>query len=170
MPHTGSAPISPDALFDIDALLDDEEREIRHAVRALVQRRVAPHITAWYEAGELPVRELARDLGGLGLLAVHAYGSDDLKNDWLPAMATGRAIGCFGLTEPLLFVCEDNGIGISTKTPTGWISANFDNAPGSSTSPRMALTCPRPMPPPETRSTGCASTANRRSCICAPYD
>ncbi|MCI5074864.1 thiamine pyrophosphate-dependent enzyme [Oricola sp.] len=31
---------------------------------------------------------------------------------------------------PLLFVCEDNGIGISTKTPQGWISANFAHRPG----------------------------------------
>ncbi len=31
---------------------------------------------------------------------------------------------------PLLFVCEDNGIGISTKTPKGWIEANFANRPG----------------------------------------
>jgi 2-oxoisovalerate dehydrogenase E1 component len=31
---------------------------------------------------------------------------------------------------PLLFVCEDNGIGISTKTPTGWIAANFSHRPG----------------------------------------
>ena len=31
---------------------------------------------------------------------------------------------------PLLFVCEDNGIGISTKTPKGWIAASFQNRPG----------------------------------------
>ncbi len=31
---------------------------------------------------------------------------------------------------PLMFVCEDNGIGISTKTPTGWIAANFAHRPG----------------------------------------
>ncbi|MDJ0639629.1 MAG: thiamine pyrophosphate-dependent enzyme [Paracoccaceae bacterium] len=31
---------------------------------------------------------------------------------------------------PLLFVCEDNGIGISVKTPRGWIAANFENRPG----------------------------------------
>jgi 2-oxoisovalerate dehydrogenase E1 component len=31
---------------------------------------------------------------------------------------------------PLLFVCEDNGIGISTKTPKGWIEAGFANRPG----------------------------------------
>ena len=31
---------------------------------------------------------------------------------------------------PLLWVCEDNGIGISTKTPTGWVAANLQNRPG----------------------------------------
>lgn len=31
---------------------------------------------------------------------------------------------------PILFCCEDNGIGISTKTPKGWIAANFQNRPG----------------------------------------
>ncbi|MGI6247402.1 MAG: thiamine pyrophosphate-dependent enzyme [Pseudochelatococcus sp.] len=35
-----------------------------------------------------------------------------------------------GTPLPLLFVCEDNGIGISTKTPTGWIAATFSNRPG----------------------------------------
>ncbi|RYY26102.1 MAG: MFS transporter [Sphingomonadales bacterium] len=35
-----------------------------------------------------------------------------------------------GVPLPLLLVCEDNGIGISTKTPDGWIAANFSNRPG----------------------------------------
>jgi 2-oxoisovalerate dehydrogenase E1 component len=35
-----------------------------------------------------------------------------------------------GLPLPLLFVCEDNGIGISTKTPAGWIAANFGSRVG----------------------------------------
>ena len=35
-----------------------------------------------------------------------------------------------GVPLPLLFACEDNGIGISTKTPKGWISASFQNRPG----------------------------------------
>ncbi len=35
-----------------------------------------------------------------------------------------------GIPLPLLFVCEDNGIGISTKTPKGWIAASFQNRPG----------------------------------------
>jgi 2-oxoisovalerate dehydrogenase E1 component len=35
-----------------------------------------------------------------------------------------------GVPLPLLFCCEDNGIGISTKTPRGWIAASFGNRPG----------------------------------------
>lgn len=35
-----------------------------------------------------------------------------------------------GVPLPLLFCCEDNGIGISTKTPPGWIAASFGNRPG----------------------------------------
>ncbi len=35
-----------------------------------------------------------------------------------------------GIPLPLLFVCEDNGIGISTKTPTGWVAANLSQRPG----------------------------------------
>ena len=35
-----------------------------------------------------------------------------------------------GIPLPLLFACEDNGIGISTKTPKGWIAASFQNRPG----------------------------------------
>ncbi len=40
--------------------------------------------------------------------------------------------GYRGLEMPLLFVCEDNGIGISTKTPAGWIEASYANRAGLS--------------------------------------
>ena len=36
-----------------------------------------------------------------------------------------------GLPLPLLFVCEDNGIGISVRTPKGWIAASFSQRPGT---------------------------------------
>jgi glutaryl-CoA dehydrogenase len=142
--QTLTAPVSPDTLIELDALLDDEERQIREAVRGLVKVRIAPDIATWYEDGELPVRELAVELGQLGLLGMHltgygcagtsavayglacleleagdsgirslvsvqgslamfalyAFGSEDLKAQWLPEMAAGRKIGCFGLTEP----------------------------------------------------------------------
>ena len=31
---------------------------------------------------------------------IHAYGSEEQKDSWIPRLATGEAIGCFGLTEP----------------------------------------------------------------------
>jgi glutaryl-CoA dehydrogenase len=74
VPHNSFTRIAPDALFDIDSLLDDEEREIRRSVRSLVQRSIAPEIATWYDIGELPVRELARELGELGLLGMHLQG------------------------------------------------------------------------------------------------
>ncbi|ABK69754.1 acyl-CoA dehydrogenase family protein [Mycolicibacterium smegmatis] len=133
-----------DDLIGINAVLSAEEREIRDTVRSVVQRRIKPHIASWYEDGELPARELAVELGELGLLgmhlkgygcagmsavayglacleleagdsgirslvsvqgslamyAIHAFGSDEQKDQWLPDMASGHRIGCFGLTEP----------------------------------------------------------------------
>jgi len=131
-------------LLDIDSSLTDEERDIRDAVRALLDKKVRPHIAGWFERATLPARELARDFGSLGLLgmrlqghgcaglsavayglacleleaadsgirslvsvqgslameAIHSYGSDEQKDQWLPGMARGELIGCFGLTEP----------------------------------------------------------------------
>jgi glutaryl-CoA dehydrogenase len=131
-------------LYAIDGLLTEEERAIRDTVREFGVRELRPHIAQWFEDGELPVRDLARALGGLGVLgmhldgygcagtgsvayglacqemeavdsglrslvsvqgslamyAIHRYGSEEQKREWLPAMAAGEKIGCFGLTEP----------------------------------------------------------------------
>ncbi|NNE42033.1 MAG: MFS transporter [Marinicaulis sp.] len=46
------------------------------------------------------------------------------------AINTAALTGYRGLPLPLLFVCEDNGIGISVKTPDGWITANYGARPG----------------------------------------
>ena len=135
---------SPFELFSIDSLLDDEERAIRDVVRDFVDTRIKPEIADWFEAGQIPARELARELGQLGVLgmhlegygcqgtsavayglacleleagdsgirslvsvqgslamyAIHAFGSEEQKQQWLPGMAAGEKIGCFGLTEP----------------------------------------------------------------------
>ncbi|NUW41414.1 acyl-CoA dehydrogenase family protein [Nonomuraea rhodomycinica] len=134
----------PSALFALDGLLTDEERDIRAAVRQVCDREIRPHVAGWFEAGELPARELARTLGSVGVLGMHLdgygcaglgavayglacleleaadsglrslvsvqgslamyaiwkYGSEEQKQEWLPAMAAGERIGCFGLTEP----------------------------------------------------------------------
>ena len=144
MAERSREPLKPLDLLDIDALLSEEERAVRDTVRDWVKSRILPEIADWFERGELPSRELARELGGMGLLGMHLsgygtseaspvmyglacleleagdsgvrslvsvqgslamfpireFGSDEQKEEWLPRMARGEAIGCFGLTEP----------------------------------------------------------------------
>ena len=139
-----SATARIDDLLDLDAELTPEDKELRETVRRFGEQRLRPHIAEWFEAGEVPVRELASDLGKLGVLgmhlegygcggstatayglvcqeleavdsglrslvsvqgslamfAIHRHGSEEQRKQWLPDMATGDAIGCFGLTEP----------------------------------------------------------------------
>jgi len=52
------------------------------------------------EAGDSGVRSLVSVQGSLAMYAIHRFGSEEQKQDWLPRMAAGDAIGCFGLTEP----------------------------------------------------------------------
>ena len=133
---------SPLELFDIDRLLDDDERDIAATVRRFVDTRLRPHVADWFESSTLP-RELAKEFGDLGVMGMHLqgygcagtsavsyglacmeleagdsgfrsfvsvqgslsmysiyrYGSEEQKNEWLPRLAAGDAIGCFGLTE-----------------------------------------------------------------------
>ena len=133
----------PFAMLDIERELSSEQREIQSVTKKYVQDRIQPNIAQWYESGDIPVRELAQELGEIGLLgmhlegygcagtdatsyglacleleagdtgvrslvsvqgslamfAIHAYGSEEQKQEWLPKMATGEVIGCFGLTE-----------------------------------------------------------------------
>jgi glutaryl-CoA dehydrogenase len=146
MSSTAAAPpaIKPKDYLNLDHLLSDEERDMRDSVRSFVQNEVVPHVGDWFEAGEVPVRELAPALGRLGVLGMHLsgygcagasatayglacleleagdsgirslvsvqgslamyaiwrWGSEEQKQEWLPKMAAGEAIGCFGLTEP----------------------------------------------------------------------
>ena len=138
-----ATPQTPAELMNIDYLLSEEERAIRDVVRDYVDRRIRPEVADWFETGEIPARELARELGELGVLgmhldgygcqgtsavayglacleleagdsgirslvsvqgslamyAIHEFGSEEQKQQWLPRMAAGEAIGCFGLTE-----------------------------------------------------------------------
>ncbi len=138
------APVTTFDLFGVDGLIAEEDRDIRDTVRRFVEDRIRPELADWFESGSLPVRDLAKELGQLGVLGMHLdgygcagtsatayglacleleagdsgirslvsvqgslamfaiwkYGSEEHKQDWLPRMATGEAIGCFGLTEP----------------------------------------------------------------------
>jgi glutaryl-CoA dehydrogenase len=133
-----------ESLLDLDSLLSTEELELRTMVREFGEQRLRPHIAEWFETGEVPVRDLAVEIGKLGLLgmhlqgygcsgssatayglvcqeleavdsglrslvsvqgslamfAIHHWGSEEQREQWLPGMAAGELIGCFGLTEP----------------------------------------------------------------------
>ncbi len=128
----------------LDGSLSDDEIAVRDTVRQFCAENVIPHIGEWFEIGDLPVRELAKHFGQLGLLGMHLegygcsgasavhyglacteleaadsgirsmvsvqgslamfaiwkFGSEEQKQTWLPGMAAGELLGCFGLTEP----------------------------------------------------------------------
>lgn len=52
------------------------------------------------EASDSGIRSLVSVQGSLAMFAIWRWGSEEHKNEWLPRMAAGEAIGCFGLTEP----------------------------------------------------------------------
>jgi len=52
------------------------------------------------ERADSGLRSFVSVQGALVMYPIHAFGSEEQKNHWLPRLATGEAIGCFGLTEP----------------------------------------------------------------------
>ncbi len=52
------------------------------------------------EAGDSGIRTFVSVQGSLAMTAIHKWGSEDQKQEWLPRMAAGELIGCFALTEP----------------------------------------------------------------------
>ena len=70
--------LKPSDLLDLDALLSDEERQIRDLAREWVRDRILPEVEDWYEQGEFPARELAKELGELGFFGMQLEGIGDL--------------------------------------------------------------------------------------------
>jgi len=130
-------------LYQVDAMLSDEERMVRDSVREWVADRVLPQIEDWAWECRFPtelIPEMAQldllgapyseyDLPGLNSVAyglinqelergdsglrsfvsvqtslvmfpILQWGSDAQRDRWIPALGGGRAVGCFGLTEP----------------------------------------------------------------------
>ena len=129
--------------YNIDAMLSDEERMVRDAVRDWVSGQVIPVIEGHCRAGTFPM-DLAQQMAEMGLLGVnlegygcagmsnvayglvcqelergdsgirsfasvqgslcmfpiHEHGTEAQREKYLPGMAAGELIGCFGLTEP----------------------------------------------------------------------
>src|SRR6266849_767815 len=52
------------------------------------------------EFGDSGIRSFVSVQGSRAMFPIHAYGSEEQKQRWLPKMARGEVIGCFGLTEP----------------------------------------------------------------------
>ena len=52
------------------------------------------------EAGDSGLRSFASVQGSLAMFPIRRYGSEEQKQQWLPRMAAGEVVGCFGLTEP----------------------------------------------------------------------
>src|SRR6476619_3764498 len=52
------------------------------------------------EAGDSGFRSFVSVQGSLSMFSIYRYGSEEQKSEWLPRLAAGDAIGCFGLTEP----------------------------------------------------------------------
>lgn len=138
-----AAPQHPFELYSFDTLFNDEQLAIRDVARDFVNKRIKPEISNWFEEGVIPARELAKEMGQLGMLGMHLegygcsgtdatsyglvcmeleagdsglrslvsvqgslamfaiwkWGSEEQKQEWLPQMAAGEKLGCFGLTE-----------------------------------------------------------------------
>lgn len=131
--------------FAVHELLTPDERLVRESVRAYCEAELFPHIAEWWDDGNLPVRDVMRGFGTMGLLGpttpetyggagvsysaygammyelervdsglrsaasvqgslvmypILSFGSEEQKQRWLPGLASGELIGCFGLTEP----------------------------------------------------------------------
>ena len=69
-----TTPQTPFELYAIDSLLTEEERAIRDTVGRFVDDHIRPEVGDWFETGRIPARELARDLGELGVLGMHLQG------------------------------------------------------------------------------------------------
>ncbi len=151
-------------LYDLDALLTDEERMVRDMVRRYVDEVVLPTIEQHHRDATFPADQL-KTLGELGLYGpslkgygcpglsnvaygvamqelergdsgfrsaasvqgslvmfpIHAYGSEEQKNKWLPKLASGELIGCFGLTEPDHGSDPGSMVTRAIRTNDGWI-------------------------------------------------
>ena len=142
-PKTAAVELDPMDLYNVRAMLSEEERLVQDSVAKYVDDQVIPIIGECFENERFP-RDLIPGIAELGLLGssiqgygcaglngvsyglicqelergdsglrsfvsvqsslcmypIYAFGSEEQKQRWLPRMAKGEVIGCFGLTEP----------------------------------------------------------------------
>ncbi len=73
------------------------------------------------ERGDSGVRSFASVQGALVMYPIYAFGSEEQKRRWLPQMASGNVIGCFGLTEPDYGSNPAGMITVAKETKDGWV-------------------------------------------------
>jgi glutaryl-CoA dehydrogenase len=73
------------------------------------------------ERGDSGVRSFASVQGGLVMYPIHAFGSEEQKKHYLPKLASGELIGCFGLTEPDYGSNPGGMIVTAKETADGWV-------------------------------------------------
>ncbi|HEX6063899.1 MAG TPA: acyl-CoA dehydrogenase family protein, partial [Longimicrobiales bacterium] len=151
--------------FDVDSLLDEEERMVRDTVREWVDDNLLPVIEEAYigrkfpkelipqmaelgifganlpeeygcaglnnvayglimqelERGDSGIRSFASVQGALCMYPIYEFGSEAQRNKYLPGMAQGEIIGCFGLTEPDFGSNPGGMITTARKDGDGWV-------------------------------------------------
>ncbi len=73
------------------------------------------------ERGDSGIRSFASVQGALCMYPIYAFGSEEQKQQWLPRMAKGEVIGCFGLTEPDYGSNPAGMITTAKQTADGWV-------------------------------------------------
>jgi glutaryl-CoA dehydrogenase len=73
------------------------------------------------EAADSGLRSLVSVQGSLAMFPIWKYGSEEQKQEWLPRMAAGEAIGCFGLTEPDHGSDPSSMITHASQNASGWL-------------------------------------------------
>lgn len=73
------------------------------------------------ERGDSGIRSFASVQGALVMYPIYAFGSDEQKKKWLPRLAKGQEIGCFGLTEPDYGSNPGGMITTAKETKDGWV-------------------------------------------------
>jgi len=151
--------------YQMDGLLNGEERAVRDTVRAWVDEHLMPIIGDCYVEGRFPkqiipglaelgvlganlpeeygcaglnnvayglimqelergdsgIRSFASVQGALVMYPIYSMGSDEQKQHWLPRLAQGKDIGCFGLTEPDFGSNPSGMITTAKETKDGWV-------------------------------------------------
>ncbi|HKK08005.1 MAG TPA: acyl-CoA dehydrogenase family protein [Gemmatimonadota bacterium] len=151
--------------YDVDGMLEADERAVRDMVRGWVDQEVMPIIQRHYiektfpaelipqmaelgffganlpeeygcaglnnvaygiimqelERGDSGLRSFASVQGALVMYPIHPFGSEEQRKTWLPALASGEKIGCFGLTEPDFGSNPGGMLTRAVKDGDGWV-------------------------------------------------